>query len=203
MKRLMIALLVIGGLLLGACAPTSVSEPPIPANFITYTDESGLFSISYPSDWELALYLLEGLEEITKNIITSIESDAPVERLGYIFFAGLPTDTGYMPNVNIGVESLSRVISHDEMVEANIRSLKSLAKDYHEFNRVKTTIDGRIATIIEYEFVVPTVGNCHFLAMVTLVGKTSWIVTCGARPEEFSNWKDDFDSIVRSLRILR
>jgi len=190
---------------LPGCAQKEVPvEPEIPAHYTTYTDEVGLFSISYPPDWEPALSLIEGLEEAVKDIVTSIESDAPVEKASAIFFAGLPSETGYMPNVNIGVESLSGIVwTHDNMVEAEIRGLKKFIQDYHELSRVKTTVDGREATIVEYEGTFPQLGKAHWLQTFILVGKSAWIVTCAALPGKFSKWEDDFHAIVRSLRILK
>ena len=42
--------------------PPTVIEPEIPAHFTTYTDEAGLFSISYPPDWEPTLSQMEAVE---------------------------------------------------------------------------------------------------------------------------------------------
>jgi len=178
------------------------AEPTIPAHFTTYTDEAGLFSISYPPDWEPALSLIEGLEEATKELLESIELDLPLERVSAIFFAGVPTEMGYAPNVNIVVESLPGVMwTHDKVVEAEIEGLKDVVDDYHEFSRIKTTISGREATIVEWEGTYPQLGRGHQLQMFMLVGKVAWIVTCTPPSGEFSKYEDDFHAIVRSLRI--
>ena len=203
MKRLILAILVIGVLLLGACAPAPISEPPIPAHFTTYTDELGLFSISYPPDWELALSEIEGLEQFTKMLIESIESDLPLERVSFIFFAGVPTEIGYSPNVNIAVEPLPGIVSHDQYVEAGVQSLKEFIQDYHELSRVKTAVGGREATIVEYEGTLPQLGKFHWLLMSILVGETAWTVTCATELGKFDESEDDFYAIVRSLRILK
>ena len=180
------------------------AEPTIPAHFTTYTDEAGLFSISYPPDWEPALSLIEGLEQATKDLVESIESDLPLERASAIFFAGLPTETGYMPNVNIVVESLPGILwTLDNVVEAGIRGIKEIVQEYHEFSRVKTTVGGREATIVDSEGTIPGLPKQHSLQLIMLVGKTAWFVTCAPPTGEFSKWEDDFDAIVRSLRILK
>ena len=185
-------------------APAAVSEPAIPNHFITYTDEAGLFSISYPQDWELGLSRLEFREQSAKDIIKAIDSDAPVERASAIFLAGLPIGTGSSPNVNIVVESLpGGMWTMDEVAEAFVTSNKNYIPDYYEFSRVKTTIDGREAIIVDYEGTYTGLIKCHYLLMVTLVGKTEWVVTCGALPGEFSKWQDNLNAIVRSLRILK
>ena len=181
-----------------------VEEPPIPAHFTTYTDEANLFSISYPPDWELALWAIEDLEQFTKELIESIESGLPLERVSAIFFAGVPTETGYSPNVNIAVESLPGVgWTLDKYVEAGIRELKVFVEDYHEFSRVKTTIGEREATIVEYEGTLPQLGKFHWLLMSILVGETAWTVTCATELGKFDESEDDFYAIVRSLRILK
>lgn len=205
MKRMLLSILVTGAFSLTACGVQApVSETEIPAHYTTYTDEVGLFSISYPPDWEPALSQLPDVEAAVKDVITSIESDLPVENVRFIFLAGLPIEAGYAPNVNIVVESMPGVLwIHDKVVEAEITGIKKMFQDYLEFSRVKTTVDGREATIVEWEATIPQVGKNHALQMFILVGKTAWVVSCSPPLGEFSRWKEDFQAIVRSLRILK
>lgn len=179
-------------------------ELAIPAHFTTYTDELSLFSISYPPEWEPVLEVIEELEQATKDIISSITSDVPLEEVSFIFAAGLPTMEGFQPNVTIVVESLPGINwTHDEVVTASIEGIKAVASDYHEFSRVKTTVDNRTATIIESQSTIAGVGTYRYVQMIFLVSKTAWVVACTALPDEYSKWEDDFDAIVRSLRILK
>ena len=208
MKRIFLSILVIGTLLLSGCsapstAPTSVPEPAIPEHLTAYTDETGLFSISYPQDWELGLSRLE-LRQSAKDIIEAFESDTPVEGPKLVFLAGLPTETGSSPNVNIVVASLPEGRwTPDDVVEAFTRTTEEFIPDYYEFSRVKTTIGGREAIIMDYEGTLAGLIKGHYLLMVTLVGKTTWTVTCSALPGDFSKWEDDLNTIVRSLRVLK
>ncbi len=179
-------------------------EPPIPAHFTTYTDSLGLFSISYPPEWEPALEYLEEIEQFARDIISSITSDIPMEEAHFLFMAGLPTMEGFRPNFNIVVEPLSEIMwTHDEVVTAAIEGIKAVVSDYHEFSRVKTTIDNRTATIIECQGTIAGYGTYRFVHMYLLVSKTVWGVGCTVLPDEYSKWEDDFDAIVRSLRILK
>ncbi len=188
----------------GCTQKEAPSELQIPSHFTTYTDEAGLFSISYPPDWEPALWAIEDLEQATKDLIESIESNLPLEKVSGIFFAGVPTETGYMPNVNIVVESLPGVVlTHDRVVEAEIRGIKEIVQDYHEFSRIKTTIGGREATILDWEGTIPGLPKQHSLQLIMLVGKVAWLVSCTPPTGEFNKWEEDFDAIVRSLRILK
>ena len=177
------------------------TEPEIPTDFTTYTDELGLFSISYPPEWELDLESMEEIEQFSREIISSITSGIPVEEAHFLFMAGLP---GEGSNVNIVVEPLpATILTHDEMVAVAIKSLKMVVSDYHEFSRVKTTVDNRTATIIECEATLAGLGTFHNVFMCCIVSKTIWMVTCTTSPDDYNKWEDDFDAIVRSLRILK
>ena len=185
--------------------PTPVEpEPPIPAHFTTYTDSLGLFSISYPPEWEPALEYMEEIEQFARDIISSITSDISMEEAHFLFMAGLPTMEGFMPNVNIVVEPLPVTIStHHELVAASVESVKMVVSDYHELSRVETTIDNGTATIIECQATLPVLGTFHYVFMCCIVDNTIWNVTCTTPPDEYSKWEDDFDAIIRSLRILK
>jgi len=185
--------------------PTSVGpEPTIPAHFSTYTDELGLFSISYPPEWELQLEVIEEREQAVKDIISCIDSDLPVEKVSLLFLAGVPSQIGLFPSVNIIVEPCPAIVcTHDAVIKAEIEGAKVVMPDYQELSRVKTTIDGRTATIIESQGAFVGLDTYRYVQMVCLVSKTVWVVTCAALPDEYSEWEDDFDATVRSLRILK
>ena len=179
-------------------------EPAIPDHYTTYTDEQGLFSISYPPQWELELSSIEEIQGFVEDIVSSITSDIPIEEANIVFMAGVPIGNGYLPNVNITVEPLNTAIStHDDMAAAGIQGLRLAGLDYHEYSRVKTTVDGRTATIIECQINLAGFGTLRYLLMCCIVNKTVWGVTCTALPDGYSEWEDDFDAIVRSLRILK
>jgi hypothetical protein len=217
MKRILIPILVILVLLLGACGaqPTTPeagptpSEPEIPADYITYTDEVGLFSISYPPEWEPALSQLPEREAAMKNLVNSINSDVPIENASCLFLAGIPINGTYSPNVVIMVEPMPTEIStHEQMVEAEINGVKQIVLDYHELHRVKTIVDGREATIIEMDLTYPQIGQVYYVAMLTLIGRNVWGVGCtvyitDSFVTESSQWEKDFQAIVRSFRILK
>jgi hypothetical protein len=186
----------------GGKAPAE--EEQIPANYSTYKDETGLFSISYPPDWEPALSLLPDLESSIKDLVKSVESDLPVERASVIFLAGLAQGEGYSPNVTIVVESLPGIVwTHSAVVEAEISGVKKIVSDYREFSRTKTTVGGRQATILDWQGSMAQIGTNHVLQMIVLISKTAWVVTCTPPPGEFDEWESEFQSVVRSLRILK
>jgi len=185
--------------------PTSMEpEPAIPVHFTTYTDELGLFSISYPPEWELHLEVIEEREQGVRDIIESMSSDTLPQDFRCLFIAGMPAGMGRNPNVNIGVQPFSGIAGPlDEGVNAAVEAIKLLASDYYEFSRVQTIIDDRAAAVIEYQATVPGLPTMHYKQMMCTVKKTVWVVTCGTSPQKYSTWEDDFDAIVRSLRILK
>lgn len=196
--------LVISLAAVGCSKASTFTEPPIPEHYSTYIDEAGLFSISYPPDWETALSLVPDMEKSVKDIITAVKADANVDVARLIFISGKPSGTGYAPSVNIVVQSFPGVaLSHDAVFEASILGLKQIMPDYHEISRVKTTVGGRRATIFEIEGTYPQLGRIHTLSMMELVGRTSWLVTCSPPSGEFGAWKDDFQAVLRSLRVLQ
>ena len=182
-----IAIVVI--IVIATHTPTSLEpEPAIPAHYTTYTDELGLFSISYPPEWELDLEYLE---------------DISVEEAQFLFMAGLPTIEGYYAaNACIVVGPCPGIIcTHDAIIKAEIEAMKAANPDCRELSRVKTTVDGRTATILVSQ---ETVGyTYHYVQMFLLAGRTEWCVTCTTLTDDYSKWEDDFDAVVRSLRILK
>jgi hypothetical protein len=184
--------------------PTATEEPAIPANYVTYTDESGLFSISYPPEWDVDQSRLADIEQAVKDYIKSIDSNIPVEKASILFMAGKKVGEAYMPSVNIAVEPVPQgVHTNDQLVEAELKGVKAVVEDYVQVSRIKTTVGGREATILDHEYTLPSMGRFHLLQMIILTDKAAWTVTCGSFPEDFSKWEKDFQSIVRSLRILK
>lgn len=168
-------------------------EPAIPPHFTTYADELGRFRISYPPEWELELEYLE---------------DISVEDAQYLFMAGLPVEGGWAASVNIVVGHCPVTIcTHDLMMKAEIEGMKAADPSYRELSRVKTTVDGRTATILISQRTVTYASTFHYdiqyVQAFLLDGRTEWVVTCATLSDDYSKWQGDFDSIVRSLRILK
>jgi len=104
-----LSLLLLGFPLLTSCTATPVVEPqaldhPIPAHFTSYTADSGLFSISYPSDWEIPIDLIPEMKEATVRLFQPDITPALAEdvlKANMVFVAGANTEWGYNPNVNV------------------------------------------------------------------------------------------------------
>jgi len=206
MKRLVLAFLVVWLLLLGACAPTRVSEPAIPVHFATYTDKAGLFSISYPPDWEIALSKIEHLTQDTEDYLKGIGSEGSLAGGKVVFFAGIPHEAGHNPNMSVMVTPVGEgKWKLEDLVEAVVqRGYMKDAEEYHEFSRTKIIVDGREAIILDYEAKYPFLGAVRALIMFLRDNKVGWVVGGGVLPpKDFSDYEADLHAIVRSLRILK
>jgi len=182
--------------------PTTITETQVPPDYTTYTSE-GLFSISYPSDWELLNYTLEDLEIMVQDLLTSIDSGLPLNQVSYIFAAGLPTDLGWEPSANIVVESLPFPVSSlDEAVDAEIAGIRAFVDVYMEIYRTNMLIGGIEATIIYWEGIMG-MDNLSNLQMYMLLDDIVWIVTCTPPPGEYDQWEEEFSNILFSFRYLK
>ncbi len=179
----------------------------VPSNYSTYTDEVGLFKISYPPGWTPDLSFINSAA--AKDIINRIVSKYGEFEGSVIFMSGVLVNNGYRPNLNIIVDPMPEGYTYDRYLTANINGLKSfMQNDYREISRINTIVDGRKATIVEYEGTyqdasLSSIGKIHNLVMLTVANKTAWSVTCTSFDNSFSQWSSDFNNIVRSLRILR
>lgn len=211
--RICLFIFLIAALSIAGCSqdvsqfsPTApITEPAIPARYTAYTDEANLFSISYPPEWETALSFMKEAEKAVKELINNANSGLPVEKASLLFLAGLPNGTGgYSPNVNITVEPMpAGVQTNEQGIEAEIKGVKQLVKDYHELSRTKTTAGGREATIIVWEGTFLEMGKVRCLQMFVLADRNAWVVTCQVPGGDFRQWEGDFNSVARSLRISK
>ncbi len=197
-------LLCIVAILATACTPEA--DWVIPEDFNTFEDDSGFFSISYPSNWRANLEIISQLESYIGEYMKEIDEEIPVDQTSLLFLAGIPEGSGYHPNVNIVIEPLPGSIRTIRgVVNGQVTGLKSFAEDFHEIAREKVKVGGRDAYILEYEATFPGLGSVHALILMTMAGSNAWTVTCTCLDgmDDFDQHADDFQSIVRSLRIYK
>ena len=204
-KRFSLLILFIAFLSLGAFAQ---SESPIPANFTTYTDETSLFRISYPANWEPDLLRINTLKQETEEYLKSINSRWTLEKSNIVFFGGAPLDSGYNPNISIVIIPLGNEKVNLEVleyvIEGAVQGFKKDAEEFHEFSRITTIIDGKQAMLLESEARYLNFGSGHFLHAFLGGERFAWIITCTVfSPLNFYDFKDDIYTIVKSFQILK
>jgi len=180
-------------------------EPKIPSHYSTYTSE-GLFSISYPPDWELGTSVME---EVFEELREWTEEEAPelagqMEDVRMIFLA---LDVASEESVaTVGVFVYPKpvlVFSLDAIVQNENQWAEEKLQQYHEYSQLKTTVDGREAIISDYSHYDPQVGAYQSLQLYTIKSSLVWTVLAGCILEDFKDYEGTFDQIVRSLRILK
>ena len=199
MKRLLLVILTIGVISFVACSNSQVrppvSEQPIPTHYATYTDKTGLFSISYPPKWELGLSLVDGKT---------------------IFVAGKPYQGGFNPNVSILLLPYKQTLllpyqptdeiswKLEDFVETKVQEEIKVFKEYHENSRTRIAVGGKDAIIVDSQSQLSGIGVTRSLKMYVRNDKQVWMVICGVLPaNNFSDFETDFHAIVRSLRIFK
>ncbi len=180
------------------------AEWVIPDDFVTYDDPDGLYSISYPSDWKKDLPMLKQMEDFVKDYIADIEEGIPVEQATLLFLAGIPDSGGYHPNVTIAIEPLPMgVVGIRTLLRAEMNGITAVVQDFQELSREKVKIGGRDAYILEYKGTFPGLGTVHAMVLMTMAGENAWSVSCTSIEglDDYDQHADDFQSILRSLRI--
>ena len=202
MILLLLMILVVSCQQKPAPAPAPVTEPAIPTNFTTYTSE-GFFSISYPQDWAPAMSVMEELEKEAKAWVKSIDPEALVEEMKLIFAAGMPTSEGWYPAISIALAPRSMgYYTLDEIIEVEDLWARENMQRYNVYSQVRTVVDGREADISCDEDYEPETGLWRSTRLTTVKGDFVWFVDCSSESQDYNDYEDIFDSIVRSLRIL-
>ena len=181
-------------------------DTTIPTDFVTYTNE-GVFSVSYPAGWKEDFEIIEQSETLVEEWLSDDFEDQQLDEVAILFMAGNPVEGGLLPNVVVVMEPIpENIATIDELIESQVKGLRQVANDYDEQSRVKTTIDGRDAGIVEY--MADFFGNdmiSHNLVMATIVDDISWSITCTSfvGQGEFRDYEKEFYSILRSFRLLQ
>jgi len=222
MRRIAVVVWVIVLILSGiniSCAKQADSA--IPEGFTTFTDEYGVFSISYPEDWTVETSMPGSEIDLSKNreeLAIAIESDSPVtlmQAMGTLFVAH--DEQEIVPNVLVNAwspedfsMSLKQIV--DERVESTQQGIASssfgdVGMTYEIVSETSTTIDGREAYLVEVVYTLPgnyAIADRHYLIIHTLVGKVIISASCAVHPDDYNQSSYDIMyDVVNSLRILK
>jgi len=173
--------------------PTSSIGDPLD-DFVTFTDESNLFSISYPSDWEVNIQ-----KDIVNDIIRSKRDDTLMDSLEawrIFFIAKMPGEL--VSTVNISVAPFSREI----IVEEIDAIWTQLGSDLEGVERV--VIGDRETIVRQWKIVINGEVVDRFVTLVTVDGKFGWNVNCGqSETSQIEISQELCVEIVKSFRLLQ
>jgi hypothetical protein len=186
---------------IASCSNTTSTNTTPTVVFSTYTDNTNLYSISYPQTWELANSMTTLQGQITATI-SKINAGTPLTTGSVIFVAGLKADVGYYPNINISVDPApTDLTNNDQAIQAEVNGIKALHPDYQEIARTKIIVNSKTVWLLEFKATFTNTPLMHDYMFVYLLNGNIWTLTCTATDTDFTQFKSEFTVIINSLKI--
>lgn len=190
--------------------PVSTARPALEAKkdgFVSFTDAKKLFTVSHPADWELAHSVMVDVDEIVGRVNENGDSDVQGSPIGVVFFAGVPAQQGYNPNVSIVVESLPTDLAVTEYFESTQEFARGMFTGYTLRSQRSVQVTGREAIMTDLEFDIPSSapGSRKWRSIQTLTvdGGRGWAISCGFAAPVSAEELQTCDSVVRSFELLQ
>jgi hypothetical protein len=171
----------------------------VPASFSTYTNE-GFFSVRYPSDWSPYMERVAAAEVSMKQFLADEGMGAQAESLQLAFLGGKTMENGNVVYVGVTIEPGNSWPLETLVENTHQKALQDI-KQYIEYSRVKTTIDGRKAIIQTYQGEDTDFILTAYTTAYVSSDKFLWTVLCGCYVEDYDSFRVTFDQIVRSLTV--
>ena len=215
MEKLLIAALISGMTLVAvACGgkpnpPTlePLPTPTTPPGFVTFTDESKGFAISYPPEWDIVRSTMGDPNEAEQELMQSLDADLPVEQVTTGFFAGMPAGEGYSPSANVTIERLSSETSSIEYAGAAREMMADLVEGYNVRSESRILIGDTEAHMLDSEVPYSSFGLeegvLRSLQVVVTEGRVAWSVGCHMEAPASDEDLRTCEAVVRSFRLLR
>lgn len=177
------------------------SWPAVPPNYLTYEDDTGLFSISFPPDWQAnppgitSTPLLPGTD-----VVESIKSGIPLASTGSVAYLNAPSGAAWCV-VQAG-PLLDKHRTVEEVAAEQRDEIRQYASRIDLIQEESILVDGRESVIQELELNLGGV-KTHSLALVMNYANTTWTTTCtiDTTVSVYAEYQAAFYSILGSLRI--
>lgn len=192
----------------GASKSTTTTTLAVPvtvsSGWITYTDETSGFALSYPGDWEAIAIDNVAIDDLFANF----ENAPDLDHIAIPLQAGLADPSGgFNPNVGVAIEPLPIDITTDDYAEASRRNFAAVFASYESTEQVKTVVAGREAVLIHGSYDLSEVdpnlaGRWWMIQLVAVDGRTGWTVSCGVL--DASTTEPDLelcDAVVRTFEL--
>ncbi len=209
-SRTLVLTAVAAVLVVAGCGSTRGPEPTTPPEFLTFTDELGLFSISYPFDWRRSIgtpsqsITLPPQEDVVRSFI---EGTSP-RLTSTLAFLVVSSPRG--PHINVSLTD-SGATSLSELA----RERRTLAEEFTErtgqqwevLGSRTTLVDGRNALTVDLE--IDRLGANHqrwreLVIPSETIQDATWGITCTVDAEAgpFEPHLATCDQVMRSFRVL-
>jgi hypothetical protein len=178
---------------------TTVPEKEIPASYETFSGH-GFFSVAYPPDWETDEAALPDLQQYFQDYASEEGLEAEFEKAQIVFSCWKYEDDLPEAFVVVSLEPKPGWPLHT-VVESTHNWSKENIEEYIEYSRVKTTVGSRETIIVTYQG-RDTLDTLNKYTLGYIYGdKFLWSVVCGCDISYYPLYSDDFENIVRSLRV--
>jgi len=174
----------------------------IPANYISHTDETGLFTVSYPSNWEEIPNPI-GVDEGEMQYLIEKTNQGILDDAGPVYFWGFPSEGNFNPICSLVVEPRDESQPNIQQVMDETTSIMGeLWSGFQQVSLEYENIYGREVAILEYTATISET-QAHSLVLMTIDGDVIWTNSCIVRSLSVDyNWYErTLNNIVRSLEI--
>jgi len=144
-----------------------------------YNDDKD-FSLKFPDGWEAK----EGL------IGTTVMGFSPMEN----------ASDSFRENVNVVVEELPQPMSLESYTSLNLGNMQKLLTDFQILDRGQTTINETDAKWFVYSQRTGSIRS-KILQYFMVKDKRGYVVTGGAAPDTFSQYRPEFEKIAQTFRF--
>ncbi|MBN2239070.1 MAG: hypothetical protein JW712_04800 [Dehalococcoidales bacterium] len=187
----------------------------VPPMFTTYNDPNGLFSVSYPGSWKPFSALISDYTfDDDKN---NLKAGMPIDRVVPLFKAGIEINRVYNPSIMVAVQPIPSGVSNIQQWAGYISSSESnpvvlegkeFDVDYRSISLTETTVNNKNALLDESSKLFPSLVDSssirgHLLTLWVWSDKYIWCLVCLSDEDNFNQYKDDFNNIVRSFNLIR
>jgi hypothetical protein len=172
----------------------------IPTHFVTYHDEAGFFSVSYPDDWKLESEVMEVMDALNQSIMVGhIDIDKRPEIPGF-FQVKSKAQEENPALLSIHAMPLTGATSDLEQLEQKIINTNI---NYRVLERLDTAVNGEAAVIMRFDEASEDNPPTSTLLMLAIGRGFTWNISCVSYQENYQEYDADFQAIVRSFRILK
>ena len=178
------------------------SLPVIPASYATYTDDTGLVSISFPPDWQANPPALQAYPLLPMtDVIESLESGIPLASTGSLLYLNAPEGAAWC-TVQVG-PLLEEHRTVQEIADEQVLDIRMYASRFDLIRTESVLVNGRESVIQEFELNLGGV-NTHSLVLFMNLINTTWITTCAidTTVSKYADYAPTFRSILGSIRIM-
>jgi hypothetical protein len=194
-------------LVLGSCSRTPLmpggqGASTVSDTYTTYRNDSDVFSISYPSTWDLRRNLGERETSALRSLINQDGSEQTESGPPILTLAVRPlTREGFEPRVELYADALPSGRENLEDLLQDLAIAMAEFPDYHEFYLKTTSINGRAAIVWKWEATYPNGEKKRSIYVVEVLGKSVWTLMCTSLQATFNRYEERFVSVANSLHL--